>query len=157
MSGRPNQKVHIYSLDCAYIISFDCINDFRKHYWPEDIGKRPLFLKKENGCEYEIIDEAEIIALKCRPGREAIRLILAIDSSEYCKAQDQDDDYKPIEVYNLRGDLIAEFKTQRLAGLLCSVPLVRISQQLTRKPSIKNKQVYPGGLIFKYKENDTKD
>ncbi len=126
MAGRPKEKVHIYSLDCAYIRTFDCINDFRKHYWPEDIGKRPLFLKKENGCEYEIIDEAEIIALKCRPGREAIRLIIAIDSSEYCKPQDSNNP-KPVQVYNLRGDLLAEFASQRLAGLLSNGNLIPVS------------------------------
>ena len=147
--GRPKQKVYVYDFDCKYIRTFDCVNDFRKHYWPMDIGKRPLFLKEEEGCQYEVIEEAEIIALKTRPGREKIRLILAIDSSEYCKAQDLNEDCKPVQVFNLRGDLIAEFATQRLACLLSGVNSIRISNQLNRGII---KKVVPGGLIFKFKE-----
>lgn len=150
--GRPKIKVYVYdSSDCSYIRTFDTISDFRNHYWPNDIGKRPVFQKKELGCDYEIIEDVSIIALTCRPGREAIRLILNIDSSEYCKAQDRFDNI-PVQVFNLRGDLIAEFASQRLAGLLCASDKTLINHHLKRDAKVKPKKVFPGGLIFKYKK-----
>lgn len=153
MSGRPKEKVHIYDLDCKYIRTFDCINDFRKHYWPEDIGKRPLFIKQELGHDYQVIEEAEIIALKTRPGREAIRLILAIENSEYCKKQDQEDNI-PVQVFNLRGDLIAEFASQRLVSKMMAISPIRVSNHLnnSKRNKTRAQKVMPGGLIFRYKE-----
>lgn len=152
--GRPKIKVHIYDFDCKYIRTFDTIADFRRHYWPEDICNRPLFIKEELNCKYEVIREAGIIAMQDRPGREAIRLILAINDSEYCRKQDQNEDYRPVQILNLRGEIIAEFATHRLAvKLMPHLSQARLSHQLSKsKNNVKRNQVVQGGLIFKYKE-----
>lgn len=153
MSGRPRIKVHVYDFDCKYIRTFDCINDFRKHYYQDDIGKRPLFQEQELGHNYQVIEEAELIALTSRPGREPIRLILAIHFSEYCAKQDQGIN-QAIQVFNMRGDLLAEFASQRLAcKLMPHVSQAEISRQLNKqvKQGIKPKKVIKTGLVFKYK------
>jgi hypothetical protein len=112
MSGRQKIKVHLYDDNGAYLRSFETIEDFRESYYPNDIGKRPIFTHSEFGMDYHYIKNLNLIALKERPGREMIRKIVAIHRSPYCRKQDLV--ANPIELINLRGDVIAEFKTQNL-------------------------------------------
>ena len=149
MSGRPSIKVHMYNGKGGYIQSFESLAHFRKKHFPNDIGKRPILIYKELGIDYYYNKEFDYIIMSVRPGREKIKHIVAIHTSEYCKKQD-DDDQKPIQLLNLRGDVIAEFKSQRLLYKLVSA----ISQEnATRslKRTAKRSNINSSKLFVQYK------
>lgn len=146
MGGKKPIKVYEYAFNGEYIKSYDNINEFRRLNYPDDKGKRPLFNYKFREIKYHMLEDS--IAFIKRPGREAIRLVIAIHNSQYCKQTEYDN---PIEVFNLKGEKIAEFKNQRLLNkLLPQFNDSIINRQLksTRKQCLNNM-----GLYFKYKED----
>jgi hypothetical protein len=152
MSGKPKQQVFVYTFDGKYLERFSSESEFRQTYYPTDIGKRPIFCWKELEFIYHINFSREIIAFKERPGRDKIKLILAIHNSEYCK----DSDYNniPVQVFNLKGELIAEFRSQRLLSKFMPSRQSSINNALTQsRHTGKYKVANPeGGLFFKYKD-----
>jgi hypothetical protein len=139
MGGKSKIKLHVYYGDGSYKESFDSISEFRADYYPNDIGKRPILTYNEKGVNYHYSKEGDWFVTDCRPGREAIKHIIAIHESEYCKLQDNVDN-KPVRVFNLRGDLIAEFKSVRLCGLMVpSLANSNISRQLHPIRKVSNK------------------
>jgi hypothetical protein len=153
MAGRQPRKVYVYEDNGTYVCMFDNMVDFRKVYYPNDIGKRPLFVHKELGFEYHYMEDLELIATTDRSaGRDLLKRIIAIHNSEFCKKEDNESSKKPIEVFNLKNELIAEFKNSRL--LLKMMPHIAgptLSSQLNND-SIKRRTYTECGLFFKYKE-----
>lgn len=47
MSGKAKVEIFVYNNKGHFIESFDSQTSFRKQYFPEDIGKRPLLIHKE--------------------------------------------------------------------------------------------------------------
>jgi hypothetical protein len=153
MSGRKPHNVYVYDEDGTYICMFESISEFRAVYYPNDIGKRPIFTHKELDYEFHHMEDLNLIAFNKRPGRDLIRKILAIHKSEYCKPQDNAKDNKPVLVFNLKQECIAEFKNARL--LLKLMPHISPST-LHRHLNIykKTKSFNDMGLFFVYKPEE---
>lgn len=157
MSGRKPIEVFVYDLQGKYICKFENMTMFRNVYYPADEFKRPLFRKKELGVNYEIVQEADVIAYQERVNRDITRQLMAIVNSEYCKDEDYADNKRPIQVFNLKNELIAEFKTVRLLTKMMphihanniSRHIISNAQEERKK---KRRKFTSIGLFFKYKE-----
>ena len=151
MAGRQPHKVYVYDDQGIYICMFDNMVDFRKVYYPKDTNKRPLFVHEELGFKYHYMKDLELIAVTDRSiGRDRLKNIIIIHESEYCKKEDNSPHSKAVQVFNLKNELIAEFKTARLlTKLMPHIHQSTISKHLNNKP-IKNFNEL--GLYFKYKE-----
>ena len=157
MSGRPKQQIYMYGLNGKYIGKFDSKSDFRKAYFPDDIGARPLLTMKERivtprineVVNYHIIDD-ETVIFDRRVYRDDIRLLVKIHYSEYCKKSDSKHE-TPIEVLNLKGEVIATYRNLRiLTKLLPHIPTGTIHSQLEKRTGCKS--YTSTGLFFRYKE-----
>jgi hypothetical protein len=152
MAGRTPKKVYVYDDKGHYICMFNSMQEFRKVYYPEDgIFKRPLFVHEELEFKYHYMKDLELIAVTDRSiGRDRIKNIITIHESDYCKKEDNSPQSKAVQVFNLKNELIAEFKTARLlTKLMPHIHQSTISKHLNNKP-IKNFNEL--GLYFKYKE-----
>lgn len=139
----------MYNGKGAYIQSFESIASFRKEYFPNDIGKRPILVYKEFDIEYYYNREFDYIIMSARPGREKIKQIIAVHNSEFCKKQD-DTDQKPVQILNLRGEVIAEFKSQRLlTKLVPNMTPTGIGRALNSKA--KKANITKSELFFQFK------
>lgn len=150
MSGRNPNKVYVYDEEGKYICMFESMVEFRKVYYPEDVGKRPLFTHEELGVKYHYMEDIQLIAVTDRSvGRDNLKKIMAIHNSEYCKKQDHADT-KTVQVFNIKNELIAEFKNQRLlTKMMPHINESTVSRQLNNK-NVKSYNKL--GLLFKYKE-----
>ena len=152
MAGRAPRKVYVYDDKGHYICMFENMVEFRKVYYPEDgVFKRPLFVHEELGFKYHYMKDLELIAVTDRSiGREGLKNIIAIHESEYCKKEDNDPQSKAVQVFNLKNELIAEFKTARLlTKLMPHISQSTFSKQLNTKAVKSHNE---SGLYFKYKE-----
>ena len=152
MAGRQPKKIYVYNDEGVYICMFINMVEFRKVYYPKDgIHKRPLFNHEELSYEYHYMKDLKLIAITNRSlGRDNIKRIVAIHDSEYCKKEDNDVEAKAVQVFNLKNELIAEFKTARLLTKL----MPHISQTtLSKHLNADNIKTYSeSGLYFRYKE-----
>lgn len=150
MAGREKIKIYAYEGNGAYLRTFESISEFRKAYYPSDIASRPIFNHNEFGMDYHYIDSLNLIALKERPGKVLIRRIVSIHQSPYCKKQNLVE--RPIELLNLRGDVIAEFKTQHL--LVKLVPEMSPSLITAQLKHNATKSINTTGLYLRYKKQN---
>lgn len=159
MAGRTPIPVYTYALDGKYQGKFDNMSQFRKVFYPDDLFKRPLFKHRELDIYYEYIPEAQTIAFKERVYRDTVKRIVRIIESDFCKDMDSKYTGKPVEVYNLKGEKIAEFKTPRLALKLMphlSGGLIHGQLRTTLKEHLKSPDSHnESGLFFKYKNEKT--
>ena len=147
MSGRKKQKVFRYTKDGIYLKTYDCINDFRKELYPEDIAPRPIFNHKVLGKDYHIARD-DSMSFKSRTYRDDVKYLRAIVDSPYCKSIDKS---KPIEVLNIKQEIIAEFKNLRLlTKLMPHISYATINNQLNRNTVRERHSAL--GLIFRYKK-----
>ena len=147
MAGREKHKVYVYNFKGKYIRKFDSIAEFRNHYYKEDIGLRPLFLKTINSYKFQPLDKE--IAFLERVGRDNAIHVAAIHNSKYC-GERKGRDPKQIKVYNLKGEVIATFKNK---DLLCK--LMPHMNRTTIADSLKSsserlRRHTPTELFFKY-------
>jgi len=150
MAGRKPKKVYVYDIKGTYICMFENMMEFRKVYYPKDIFKRPLFIHKELGYNYEYMEDLELIAFVDKSiGRDRIKYLVAIHNSEYCKKIDNSSNTKVVQVLNLKHEVIAEFKSVRLlTKLMPHFNASTIYRQLTKEPTHSFNEE---GLFFKYK------
>jgi hypothetical protein len=149
MAGKKPKYVYVYDEEGVYICMFESMVKFREVYYPKDIGKRPLFNHEEFDIKYHYLEDLGLIAITDRSaGRDLIKRIVTIHNSEYCKKNDKKDD-KVIQVFNLKNEVIAEFKNQRLLiKLMPHISQSTISRHLNTKLVNTHNSV---GLFFKYK------
>lgn len=114
MSGRPKIKVYEYTVEGDYLKTWDCIDDARKTHYPKEIGKRPLFIKDIEGYKFHLTKSNTILLLE-RPGREMIQNLYRIYRSKLCNFSKSKDSDKAVQMFNLKGELIAEFKNLQVA------------------------------------------
>ncbi len=150
MAGRKNHNVLVYDFNGEFIIGFNSISEFRKNYYSKDNGIRPIFNHKELGERYHIVYDLDLIAVENKIGRLKIKKILKIINSDFCKAEDNIKSKKSVVVYNLKGEIIAEFKTLRLlTKLMPHISQTTINNHLNKRHLMdENLKV---DLIFKYK------
>lgn len=148
MSGRAPHKMYEYDFEGNYLQSYANIQQARKKYYADDIGQRPIFVNKELGEDYHITFNSTIL-LKNRIGRENIVFLLRRVQSEYSYLSEWEN--KPVEVYNIRGEKLAEFPNALTASRL----MPHISYDLIRKHlrSPRRARYHKSlDLTFKYKE-----
>lgn len=148
--GRAKIKVFEYDLEGKYLRKWDSENDFRNNYYSSDLGKRPIFEKEVNGFKYHITYN-DTIALRERPGRDFIKFIIRVDKSKFCNMRNNESSEKPIRMFNLKNELIAEFSSLRLCELLLNIPRATIVSQLSR--GLKKTKGLTGDYYFEYKNN----
>lgn len=149
MAGRERIAVYEYNKDGSYIRKFDCISDYKEVHFP-DIPTKPTFWRTYKGYRYQITGET--IALDGRPGREFIILLYKISQSKFCNLNRSSGDSKPVEVVNLKGEVLAEYKTARIAALMNpQINNVTIDGQLKRKKGTI-KHFGDIELFFRYKK-----
>lgn len=150
MAGREKIITHLYDEKGVYIQSFESMAQFRALYFPEDIAKsRPIFRHREFGIDYHYNKDLGIILLKERPGRERIKQIISVHNSHYCKRTDDAD--REVQLLNLRGEVIAEFKSQRiLSKLVPFLPDSHITNSLKSK-NVRN--IVKHELFIRFKDN----
>lgn len=148
--GRPKKEIFEYDFKGKYLRKWEAENDFRKNYYTEDIGKRPLFVDNVKGVDYHITHN-NTIALTERPGREFIKLIIKIHNSDLCNFKNNEGSKKPVQMFNLKDELLAEFSSLRVAEYLLKIPVGTIRAQLNRKT--KKTKSLVGDYYFEYKKD----
>lgn len=152
MSGRPNQKVFEYTTEGVYIRSYESISEYREERYPDDIGKRPIFVHKIEGLDFHFTKD-DTILLKERPGREKIVFIYKIWTSKLCNFNKSKEDGKPIQMFNLKNELIAEFASTKVAKVLLS-PDISYNTLMGHLRKRKGEKTFAlvSDYYFKYKE-----
>lgn len=148
MSGRPAQKIYEYNFSGEYLRSYNSIQEARQKYYSDDTGQRPIFVKKELGEEYHITFE-DTILLKNRIGRDNIKYLLNVVQSEYYNLSTPED--RPIQVFNIMGELLAEFPSAYIATKMMPHLSHLIYTQL-RVTGRERRSKRGSDLTFKYKE-----
>ena len=150
--GRPNKFVYEYDFNGKYLRKWNSENDFRKHYYTDDIGKRPLFVDDVKGIYYHITHN-DTIALAERPGRDFILFMLRVHNSELCNFKNTESSSMPILMFNLRDEQLAEFSNLRIAEFLLNIPRETIYSQLSR--GNKKTNGLKGDYYFQYKTTES--
>lgn len=146
--GRANKLVFEYNLEGKYIRRWNSENDFRNNYYSDDLGKRPIFVDEIKGFKYHITHN-ETIALLERPGRDFIKLMVRIYKSDLCNFYENKGSEKPIQMFNLKDELLAEFGSIVIAEKLTNIPRETIGSQLKR--GNKKTKGLTGDFYFEYK------
>ena len=122
MSGRPKIPIFQYADDGTFLKKWACINDVRKHYFPNDVGVRPMFGQEYGGIT-PLPDDTWIA--KSRIGREGLRRILYRRSSPFVdnhgRAETGDVGSKEILVLNLDDDIVATFNSPYVMSKLTGI------------------------------------
>lgn len=146
MAGRIPIQCFEYNLKGKFIREYTSIQEVREKYFPNDIGKRPLF---SPGKEDYFISPNNTIIANYRIGRNKIRKLERIRKCPYCKNYKNTDD-SPIEVFNLKGEKIAEFKNAYILSLMTGISQRTIWDRLNVQ-SLKNNKPNSDNLEYKYK------
>lgn len=143
MSGRPKIKVYEYQKDGKFVKAYDCINDARREYWPNDRGQRPLFKNGTYVYDFVKLPNGNIL-LQNRMYRDHIKKMIKRSESPWI---DESNDNRYIQVLNMDGEQIATFKNIRIAGKMTNISDKTIYQSLNNNKGCIGKN----GLLFKYK------
>lgn len=146
--GRPNKFVFEYDFNGKYLRKWNSESDFRKHYYTDDLGKRPLFKESIRGIYYHITHN-DTIALIERPGRDFILFMLRVHNSLLCNFNNNEYSSRPIQMFNLKDELLAEFSNFRIAEYLLNIPRGTIYSQLQR--GSKKTKGLTSDYYFEYK------
>lgn len=115
--GRPNKRVYEYDFDGNFIRKHESIAEFRRCLYTEDAGIRPIFVNKIKGYDFHITPQ-NTVAMTERIYRDNIVFFLRIYNSKLCRANTAINIKKPIQMFNLNNEVIAEFSSLTMAGLL---------------------------------------
>ena len=117
MSGRPPLKVYEYDSKGCFIRQHETLADARKYHYPNDKGLRPLFGGKKNvifGFKVHITPSNTILIVGS-PGKSKVYLMYRIYKSNLCNISESKFKDKPIVMYNLKDEVIAEFANVKIA------------------------------------------
>lgn len=154
MAGRAPIKVYQYDANGKYMKEWACTNDVRRAYYPDDKGRRPLFEESRAPYkgkpypkkEYHNLPDGTFVS-KYRIGRDRIIQLERIANSPYCYQDNSKS--KVVEVYNMEGKKIANFRNATLASMLTGIDVATINSQCNQG---KGKKYTKSGLLFKYKQ-----
>lgn len=126
MSGRPPIKVHQYDEKGKFIQSWKCINDVREKYYEDKAW--PMFRGIVVSKLHELPDGTFLC--KSRLGRYGVRFEVARLRNDLLtyglKGLDE-----PIEILNIDGRIIGEFKNVYLASRIMGITTTRLTQMST--------------------------
>ena len=114
MSGREKIETYQYDRKGKYIAKYNSLAEVRSKYYPDIIGKYPIFARIKN---YHILPD-DTILLKDRTYRDyVVRLFHRIENPLIFK----ESDIRPVEVLNMDGDVIATFINPQAASILTGI------------------------------------
>lgn len=145
MGGKAKIECYEYDLKGAFVRTYESLQEVRDRFFPKDKGKRPLF--KSNQDYFKIENYGYIANFKI--GRKGLKEAEKVKNSKYCKESKKMGTYG-IEVFNFKGEKLAEFKNLYIMTLMTNIPASTIACQLNENNSKKQKQP-KGELIFKKK------
>ena len=146
MAGKPKIKCYEYDSNYKYLGEYESVQEVRNKYFSNDLGKRKLF---ESGKDdYYKLDNGNFIA-NYRVGGYNLSKLERIKDCVYCSTN-KNIENKEIEVFNLKGEKIAEFKNVYIASRICNIPHSTLSQRLNPKNNKRNK-VNKDNLDFRFK------
>jgi hypothetical protein len=117
MAGREKIPCFQYSINGEYIKKYNSISEFRDEYFSEQDGKQPLFHK---GQEMYIMPD-ETVVCKHRIGRENVKKLVKISTNKLIAPYESKTAKKPIELFNIVGEKIAEFENIRTMSILMDI------------------------------------
>ena len=149
MPGLEKIKIYEYNKKGKFIQEFNSMAAFRASHYPTILSK-PIFLKSYKGIKYQLTPN-DTLAFQERPGREFTVLLYKITKSKYCNLNKSNIDGKPVQVLNLKQEVLAEFKSIVVASLLIpSISKVTMDGQIKRNKNFI-KHFGSRELIFRYK------
>ena len=143
MAGRQPIKVYQYTKEGKYMTEWSSMADVRRKYYNKQQGKQPFFpdAKGTYTAIYHELPDGTYLA-KTRIGRDALMRAVRLDKSIFCK--DCAEERKIVEIYNLKGRKVANFRNPYVASQLLQISAGNIDRRC------QNKYTH-GDLIFKYK------
>ena len=117
MSGRPKKEVYEYTTEGVYIRTYKSISEARQFHYPEDLGSRPIFVKKINGNDFHVTKSNTILITK-KIYRNNIIKSYKIWKSKLCNFYNSSNSNKIVQMFNLKGELLAEFSSMIIARII---------------------------------------
>lgn len=152
MAGRAKKECYEYTNKGKFIRVWDCIAAAKKHHYPDDIGSRPLFTKPVCGFSFHITPSDTVIMLE-RVYRNNIKRFYKIYKSPLCNFNFSKNVDKPIQMFNLRGELLAEFASSAVAKTILSdkFPPGTIYSQVIQRGTKNSADNVHSDYYFQYK------
>jgi hypothetical protein len=143
--GKNPIRLFHYDENLKFIKKYESCNEFRKEYFPNDIGIRPLFPKgsKRTKYKYQKLHDGTYISTY-RIGREKIKYFERIINSPFCFNKSPNS--KMIGIYNLLDEEIAVVKGIHIASLLTGKSISTIFASVNNENRTQCHEIY-----FKYK------
>lgn len=145
MAGKPKIKCYEYDSNYKYLGEYESVQEVRNKYFSNDLGKRKIF---ESGKDdYYKLDNGNFIA-NYRITGKVLKKLEKIKNCIYCN-DDKRLENKEIEVFNLKGEKIAEFKNM---DITCKILKINQSTLWSRLHDVSTKnKPNKDNLEFKYK------
>jgi hypothetical protein len=148
----PRQKIKVYQYDKQgkYLRTYDSMREVTMKYFNNP--HYPLFENKIHiGGEikkriYDILPD-DTYVVKKRIGRDKLLMEVKIDNDIYCKTYKAD---KPVEVFNLLGQKVAEFANIRVAESLTNIDRSTLDSRL-KSVNKKVNKLNSDHLEYRYK------
>lgn len=141
-SGKEKIKIYHYDKEGNFIKQFESLVKLREEYFPQDIGKRPLFNSiKWNKFQYDTLEDGTHYS-NYRIGREKLLKFEKMYNSNLCM---KNDFKKPVVMYNLLHEPIATFNNEYIAAEATKIPVNRVQYDCKNCKQRPKKDFY-----FKY-------
>ena len=141
MGGYPKQKQYQYNPDGSFVRDYESKSKVCDEY---GLKKGNFY----NSLNYRKLSDGTYIVPK-RVGRQAIVKIHKIENCKFCNTNTTKRS-KPVEVYNLLGEKLAEFTNIGIMEKMTNLDGATIHNQANSKHKSLPKQT--NSLIFKYKQ-----
>ena len=138
--GKEKKSIYQYSEDGKFLQQYESQTEVLNKY---KMTKGNLFGQGKYAKNYRKLNDNTYISPE-RLGRDKIRLIVRIDNCPFCNIQYKNS--KKVEVYNLLGEKIAEFKNPTVLEKLTGKDTTTTLHRATR-----HSETTKDNLIYKYK------
>lgn len=149
-SGKSAITIYEYDLEGVYIRRYSSIAELRKKYYPDDNGNRPLFIKNIKGVDYEIFYNT--ICFKQRVFRDDVVYYVKMINSKLCNLRNPKDD-RPVEMFNIKGEKIAEFINSSAAFALVGEETLGSNFYTSLKRGNYSKKRFQKDFYFQFKND----
>lgn len=148
MVGRAPIKVFEYDAEGKYVRTFPNMQECRDMYYPNAIGRMPIFKLNRVGIRFDILENGHFL-VPIRMSRNKLVQLGRIYRSEYCTELITRQE-KIIQVFNLEGTLLLEARNPNVLSKMTGINQATISSALNS--SVKGTP--KGEFIFRLKENE---
>lgn len=145
--SKPKIKLYRYSNDGRYIEKFESITEARNKFYANYVGKIPMFRKDSN---FHFLPDGTVLT-KNRIGREEVKKRVLIENNPLLNINNTKHTGRPIVVFDLNGDFIAEFKDIKTASILMNINTSKIVNLIKRHKG-KYRRHNKLGIDIKFKK-----